>query len=482
MMKRRDFIEKISKAAAASACLGVGASVSCDGEKSSRPRGDRPNIILFVADNLGWKDLGCYGNKDINTPSIDRLAAEGVRFTNAFITAPSCSPSRASIITGQYPHTNGVVGLTHIYKRMMLSPFATTLADVLSDNGYVTGFEGKWHVSPYMPTSWFGYRERLSGMLPKDFFIESSDKAVKFIEENGDRPFYLELNYLDTHRDSHGEFHFADGFPVDTESIEIPDYYALPDWSEIRSDVAKYYSNTSQMDRKINEVLDKLEELGLAENTLVCFLSDNGAQFPGGIITLYDRGIGTPLLIRWPKAIPAGSVNDNLVSTADIMPTFLEAAGCPIPESVQGVSILPLTAAEDAGPVREAVFSEMTYHVDYMPMRAARTHKWKYIRNYSDDAIGLDQLAHVPWAHRLCELPDHGWLRPRVPEELYDLDNDPTEQRNLAEASEFKQDLEAMRAILDRHMRETNDPFLGKPFEKNYTGEGLTEAEGKQYF
>jgi arylsulfatase A-like enzyme len=457
--------------------------MSCGSKEPPRGLpGETPNIILIVADNLGWKDLGCFGNNDIDTPNIDRLAEQGARFTNAFITSSSCSPSRASIITGMHPHSNGVTGLTHIHKRLMLSPFASTLADGLSERGYMTGFEGKWHVSPYLPVSWFGYRERLSGMMPKDFHIPSSEKSVEFIERNKDRPFYLELNYIDTHRDAYGAFHFADGFPVDPENVEIPEYYALPDWPEIRADVARYYSNTSQMDKKIGEILDKLDVLGLAEDTLVCFLSDNGAQFPGGIMSLYDRGIGTPVVMRWPAQIPAGVVDDNLVSTIDIMPTLLDAAGCPIPESVQGKSILPLARGEGDGPIHEAVFAEMTHHVDHIPMRAARTRRWKYIRNYSDDAIGLDQLAHVEWALRLCELPNHGWIRPRVPEELYDLANDPTEQKNLALDPAYENDLESMRTVLDNHMRETDDPFFGKQFEKNFTGEGLVETEGKQYY
>jgi len=482
-MDRRDFIRTVSKMTTASFLLGVGQSISCSGGRPAGSGGG-PNIILLIADNLGWKDLGCYGNPDIGTPSIDRLAGEGMRFTNAFITASSCSPSRASIITGQYPHTNGVTGLTHIRKRLMLSPFATTLPEVLCASGFNTAIEGKWHVAPYLPTRWYGYRERLSGMLPKDFFITSSEKALRFIDENKDNTFYLELNYMDTHRDNYGEYQFADGFSVDPEEIAIPDYYVMPDWPEIRTDVARYYSHVSKMDMMIGEVLKKLDELGIAENTLVCFVSDNGAQFPGGIMSLYDRGIGTPLIVRWPGRIPAGIVNDDLVSTIDIMPTFLDAAGCAVPTGVQGESMLRLAAGDNDNDeaLREAVFAEMTYHVDYLPMRAARTKKWKYIRNYSDDAIGLDQLAHKEWAHRLCELPNHGWLRPRVPEELYDLENDPNEQLNLAEDSALAEELKMMRSILDRHMRDTRDPFLGKEFERNYSPEDAERRGEKPYF
>jgi len=476
-MKRREFIKTASKAAVA-ACLGAGPSISC-GRSRLPSSAETPNIILFVADDLGWKDLGCCGDRQISTPNIDRMAAEGIRFTNAFVAASSCSPSRASIITGQYPHTNGVTGLTHVRKRLMLSPFRATLPDALAGRGYNTGFEGKWHVAPYFPTGWYGYRERLSGILPKDFLIRSSDKALKFIEENRGNAFYLELNYMDTHRDDYGDFSFAEGFPVDPEKIAVPEYYALPDWPAIRTEVAKYYSNAAKMDAMIGQVLDKLDELGLSEKTLVWFVSDNGAPFPGNKMTLYDRGIGSPLILRQPGKIPAGTSNDSLVSTIDIMPTVLEAAGCPIPRGVEGKSLLPLATGRSGESFRDAVFAEMTYHVFYLPMRAVRTTKWKYIRNYSDDAVGLDQCAHMEWAHRLCELPNQGWIRPRVPEELYDLESDPNEQRNLVDNPVFRDTLDVMRQRLDNHMRETGDPYLGREFEKNYSAKGFGIEPGK---
>jgi arylsulfatase A-like enzyme len=481
-MERRKFLSSIAKATVASAFFGVGQCVSCSDAKRPSASAEQPNIILLIADNLGWKDLGCYGNEQVYTPNIDALAHGGIRFANAFIAAPSCSPSRASIITGQHPHTHGVTGLTHIRKRLMLSPFKRTLPEALAECGWHTAIEGKWHVAPYFPTSWYGYRERLSGVFAKDFLISSSDNALRFLEDNRDNAFYLELNYMNTHRGSSGEFYRPMSEFVSLESVDVPEYYALPDWPEIRDEVGMYYANVSAMDYLIGEVLAKVEQLGLAEKTLVCFVSDNGAQFPGGIMTLYDRGIGTPLIMRRPGRIPAGAINDNLVSTVDIMPTALDAAGCPISSGVQGRSVLPLATGTGDEPVHEAVFAEMTYHVDYLPMRAARTSRFKYIRNYSDDAIGLDQLAHKEWAHRLCELPNHGWLRPRVPEELYDLAADPTEQTNLAGMPEWSGELEKMRKILDRHMRETADPYLGKEFERNYSAEdSAAQSPGRYY-
>jgi arylsulfatase A-like enzyme len=433
---------------------------ACAGERQV-PTSDLPNVVLVVADDLGWRDLSSYGNPDVRTPHIDRLAREGVRFSRAFVPASSCSPSRASIMTGQYPHTNGVTGLTHLHLGATLSPFRSTLADHLAEAGHRTGIAGKWHVAPFLPSGWYGYDERMGGLV--DMWIRDAGPLLDFIRSHRARPFYLEINFMNTHRDDEGEFHFDPAFPVDPDAIQIPDYLHLPDWPEIRLELAKYYSQMLRMDAMLGEVLAVLDELGLAENTLVVFVSDNGPPFPGSKMTLYDRGIATPLIVRWPARVPAGQVRHALVSTLDILPTLLEAVGVVVPGTVQGLSFLSLLAEGATDSHREAVFAEMTHHVEYIPTRAVRTERWKYIRNHSDIAIGLDQLDHMEWAHRLCEEPDQPWKRPRVRDELYDLENDPTEQRNLVGDPRHAAILEEMRARLDTHMRESADPFLDAP-------------------
>lgn len=427
---------------------------------------DLPNVVLIVADDLGWLDPSSYGNPNLQTPHIDRLAEEGLRFTGAFVTASSCSPSRASIVTGQYPHTNGVTALAHLHLRATLSPFHDTLADLLSAAGYRTGLAGKWHISPFLPTGWYGYDERMGGVV--DMWIHEPDAILDFIRRSRGHRFYLEINFMDTHRDYAGNFDFDPDFPVDPDGLRIPEYMQLPDWPEIRLELAKFYSKAMKMDAMIGAVLATLDELDLAENTLVLFLSDNGPPFPGNKMTLYDRGIATPMIVRWPARLPAGRVRHALVSTIDVLPTILEASGRQVPDWVQGRSFLPLLAAGAADRHRDAVFAEMTHHVEYIPTRAVRTERWKYIRNYSDIAIGLDQLHHMEWAHRLCGRPDQPWKRPRVPEELYDLLVDPNEQRNLIGDPAGQAILEEMRRRLDAHMEETADPFLGAPFTRDH--------------
>jgi N-sulfoglucosamine sulfohydrolase len=422
--------------------------------------------VLITGDDLGWKDLGCYGNTDVATPRLDRLAREGLLFTRAFGAASSCSSARATFITGQYPHTNGVTGLTHAHPLRSLSPLHPTLPKLLRKAGFHTALEGKWHVSPYLPTSWYGYEERLSGMFSEDMWIRNSERTREFLHRNRAHRFYFEINYMSNHRDDSGDFDFVAGFPVDAQKLRVPEYLNLPDWPEIRADLARFYSQTAHMDHMIGEVLDTLDELGIAEQTLVVFVSDNGAPFPGSKMTLYDRGIGTPLLLRWPERIAAGKTADDLVSTIDLLPTVLDAVGVPSPEWVQGKSLLPLTRGKAAAPFRQAVFAEMTYHLDHIPMRAVRTAKWKYIRNLTDAPIGLDQLADEDWAHRLCERPEQPWKRKRVPEELYDLDEDPHEQRNLVNDPWARRFLGRLRAGLRQHMRNTNDPLLAASFER----------------
>ncbi len=482
-VNRRQFLRKSAKTALTAAALGPVATLgSCSpGSFSTDP--DLPNIIFMTADNLGIGDLSCYGNRDLKTSNIDSIAADGAQFQNAFVVSSSCAPSRASLVTGQYPHTHGVDALTHLKKTKALSPFHTTLPDLLKKKGYNTAIEGKWHISPYLPTSWYGYNERLSGIMPKDMVIKNTDKTIDFLKRNRNNRFFFQINYQNSHRDIHGEYQYDPDFPVDPKSITIPSYMNLPDWPEIREDIARYFSQNLRMEKMIGEVLQALDDLGLAENTLVMFLSDNGPHYPGMISTLYDRGTATPMLVRWPKKIKPGRKISHLVSSVDIMPTLLEAAGMEIPEDVQGKSFYPQLVDEKAPANRDAVFMEMTEHVRYIPCRAIRTDRWKYIHNYSNNAYGLDMNNHDEWAHRLCELPGQDWKSPRPEHELYDLKNDPNEVNNLAGNTRYRDTLESLQKRLKDFQKRTSDEYLGRPFTKDYDPEKYKPVEpGHEYW
>ncbi len=463
----RDLARRVARAALALWTL------ACGGEPPFADRGG-PNVVLITADDLGWRDISSYGNADVETPNIDRLAAEGMRFSRAFVVASSCSSSRASLMTGQYPHTNGVTGLTHRHPRAMLSPWHGTLADGLAAVGYRTGLAGKWHVAPYLPSSWYGYHERMGGLV--DMRITDMEPVLDFVRRQREGPFYLELNFMQTHRDDEGAFSFDPEFPVEPAAISIPSYLNLPDWPEIREELARYYSQMLAMDAMIGDLLGLLDEQGLGETTLVVLVSDNGPPFPGAKMTLYDRGIATPLVVRWPGRVAAGSERHALVSSIDLLPTILQAVGEPVAGDIEGRSFLPLLLGEVPDFHRDAVFAEMTHHVGYIPTRAVRTERWKYIRNYSDIAIGLDQLADREWAQRLCERPEQPWKRRRVHEELFDLTEDPHEQHNLARDADSVEVLEKMRDRLDIHMNQTEDPFLGAPFTYDHDPQSYESA------
>jgi arylsulfatase A-like enzyme len=340
---------------------------------------------------------------------------------------------------------------------------------LLAGAGYRTAIQGKWHLSARDDPEALGYHENLSDayeqLISNDLDVE---KSLAFIERNQGNQFYLEINSKHNHRLPNGEFEFDPDFPVDPDSLRPPDYWHLPDWPEIRLELAKYYSQTQRLDWIVGQVINKLNDLGLAETTIIVFLGDNGPPFPGAKMTQYDRGVGTPLIIQGSSIVRSVAPIEGLTSTIDLMPTLLEAAGVPIPDGVEGQSFLSLLTGRESNGAREAVYSEMTYHVDYLPSRAVRANNWKYIKNYSDNPVGLDECADKEWAQRLAESPDQPWLLPRVEEELYDLREDPNEQVNLVSDPDSAQVLAQMRELLREHMDATGDPFLDAPFTHDY--------------
>jgi arylsulfatase A-like enzyme len=312
---------------------------------------------------------------------------------------------------------------------------------------------GKWHVAPFKPVQAFGYQSRLC-----QAGINGPEPVNNFIRRHRRQPFFMELNFIQPHRLGDGSFRQDPDFAVDPASIRVPEYWRVPDWPEIREDVARYYSQIARMDRIIGQIVQRLDAEGLGENTLIAFLSDNGAPYPGCKTTCYDAGIGTPLILRWPGGLPAGRRVADLASAIDLMPTCLDAAGVAVPETAQGVSLLGLGRG-DTGPAHEEVFSEITYHVLYTPMRSLRTRRYKYIENLSDDPTMLDQNARFEWARRVAQEPGQTCCRPRPPEELFDLDSDPREQNNLAADPASAPIKASLRDRLHQWRQSTHDPF-----------------------
>jgi N-sulfoglucosamine sulfohydrolase len=449
---RRDFL----KACAASTLVGC-RDFSSDSSGSPGPR----NIVLVTGDDLGWKDLSSLGNPNIRTPNLDRLARGGVSFRNAFDVTSTCSSSRATYATGQYPHTHGVVGLVHRLPELSLPEGTPTLASHLRSAGLVTAIEGKWHVAfPTLPDR-YGYEEVLTSIAAQ--WIYDSDRTIDFLQRVGDRRFFLEINYMNPHRNYVERFEQHPEHPKDPAALVIPEWMHLPDVRGLREELAGYYSQIDRMDVLVGELVAALETRGLLDDTLLVFISDNGPPFAGNKLNLYDRGTGTPFFFHWPAGLPSGIERGDLVSSIDLMPTLLDVAGIAIPPNVQGRSLLPLLKDPTKKDDRGVVFGEMTKHqATPFPMRSVRTDRFRYIKNYSDEPVpieGEDQ----PWVAEVLamDLPGYRWRARRVPEELYDLATDPREQVNLVADERFAGELADLRARLDAHLEATSDAIRG---------------------
>ena len=335
-----------------------------------------PNILIIICHDLG-QQLGSYGDPSLKTYNLDRLAEEGVRFENHFCTTPTCSPSRGSIMTGRYPHTNGLIGLAH--RNFDLNEGEVTMAHLLKAQGYETHLFGLEHEAREPDIAKLGYeflhRKKDS---PRFRCAVVTPYLLEFLKaRNGkeERPFFGMTGYIETHSPYDQEGYTPD----DPKEVFIPPY--LPDTPKVRLNIAQFHGLIHAVDGCVGEILKVLEERGLAEDTWVIFTADHGIGFPRAKGTLYDPGLKTALIMRWPKGFAGGKVYTELLNNLDLLPTILEAVGAPIPENIQGKSFLALLQAREYRP-RGEIFAESNYHVTYNPMRAVRTSRFKYIRNF----------------------------------------------------------------------------------------------------
>jgi N-sulfoglucosamine sulfohydrolase len=424
------------------------------------------NILLIVADDLG-RNLGCYGEKVVRTPHLDALAASATMFDMAFASTASCSGSRSVIYTGLHTHQNGQYGLQHFFHHFMTHDHVETLPTLFNAAGYLTGIIGKVHVGP-------------DAVYPWTVREESSTRDVQWVADRAGaffrsakaskQPFHLTVGFMDPHRDSTRSGFANDQYPGAQEynpgELEVPGY--LTDLPAVREEMASYFGAISRMDLGVGKILERLEAEGLAEETMVVFVSDNGPPFLNSKTTLYDAGVRLPLIVRVPGWRAA--VNPTLVSFVDLLPTWLDFAGIRVGQSTRrGRSLLPLVSSDEIEPGWLEVFGSHTFHelTNYYPTRFVRTKRYKYHRNVCwklDFPFSADLYASKSWeATRnmgqvmIGKRSLAAYVR-RGPEELYDLQEDPLEVVNLAEAEpelvlEFRRKLEAWQ-------RNTEDPWL----------------------
>jgi N-sulfoglucosamine sulfohydrolase len=439
---------------------------------SSAALADTRNVLLIIADDQG-RDLGVYGNPVLQTPNLDRLAARGTLFTNAFATVSSCSPSRSVIYTGLYSHSNGMYGLAHDVHNQHLLPSVRTLPQFLKAAGYRTALVGKKHV---LPESALPFDEELAPERPGNRDVAfMADEARKFISGSAGTPFLLIVGYSDPHR-AQENFGNTRAWPriaratYDPAKVTVPAH--LPDLPEVRGDLAQYYESVSRLDSGVGLLLDALRETKHEGDTLVIYLSDNGRAFPGAKTTLYDEGIHLPLIVASPTQAKRGVRNNAMISWVDITPTILDWVRVPPPSGQQlaGRSILPILEQPDP-PGWDRVFASHGFHEiqQYYPMRALRTREYKYIVNLAaplEFPIAGD-IASSPTWQAIAARPSVGLgartvqaFLHRPAEELYDLRKDPQEVRNLAADPAQREVIERMRAEMAKFRSDTHDPWL----------------------
>jgi N-sulfoglucosamine sulfohydrolase len=381
------------------------------------------------------------------TPNIQLLADQGILFREAFSAASSCSPSRASFITGQWPHSNGMLGLAH--RGFALHDYGHHIVRTLRGAGYHSELIGEQHISE--DPGILGY-DRVH-QIARTNVETAAPVAVEFLRSGPPEPFFLSVGYFETHRS-----YFDPSSLRDTLYSQPP--MNLPDTIGTRYDMAAFKASARALDHGVGAVLMALVAGGLADNTIIVFTTDHGLAFPGAKATLSDRGIGVNLIIRGPHGFTGGRVIDSIVSQIDIYPTLCELAGVDIPDFVQGTSLMPLVRGE-VDSVNDAIFAELTYHAAYEPQRAIRTDRFKYVRYYLegtpvlanvDDSMTKDQMVRLGWADRPV---DH--------EQLYDLPLDPNEMRNVAGEAAYEAVRRELSDRLDAWMRDTGDPLLNGP-------------------
>ena len=460
VLDRREFLRGVGTAAV----LALGGSLKAAGLGDGRSRKEpqkRPNFVFFLIDDLGRQDLGCYGGMFYETPNIDRLAAQGMRFTDAYAACPVCSPTRASIMTGKYPArlrlTNYIPGArpgkllsAEYFHYMKLEE--VTLAEALKEGGYRTCFVGKWHLGdkPYYPekqgfdvnvagdssgappTYFYPYQRgnrSLPGLEkgePGEYLTDRlTDESLKLIAQSKDQPFLLYLSYYAVHIPLEAKKELIERYKAKAQRLGLPDkpHFATDeDWpktaagdekwrktlkTRILQDHAVYAAMIESVDASVGRVMKKLEDLGIADNTIVFFMSDNGGlataegqptcnlPLRGGKGWLYEGGIREPMIVKWPGTVKAGSTCDEPVISTDFYPTMLEMAGLPAkpPQHMDGASMVPLLRGT-GGPRRQAIYWHYPHYSNQggKPGGAVRAGDFKLIESYEDNRVELYNL------------------------------------------------------------------------------------------
>lgn len=448
-------------------------------EKTVIASKDHPNIILFVSDDHGKDALGCYGNPVIKTPNLDQMAAEGVRFNNAYCTSASCAASRSVILSGKYGHATGSYGHVHDYHHFSTYENVKSLPVLLEKTGYETARIGKYHVAP---ESVYHFNTVLQAD-PRNT-VEMANASVDVI--NSEKPFFLYFCTDDPHRghpfvsnpwntpntfgNKKGGYQGVTEVTYDPSEVIVPNF--LPDTKETREEIAQYYQSISRIDQGFGKLMEHLKNAGKLQNTIVFYISDNGMAFPGAKTTVYEPGIQLPCIIKDPtKKGNNGGVNNARISWVDLTPTILDMANVDYnAEEFHGKSFDKIIDQKEVTGWDD-IYASHTFHeiTMYYPMRVAIEKNYKLIWNIAwqlDYPFASDLWASSTW-QSVYRKKEKYYGKKTVEDylkhaefELFDLEKDPDEVNNLANNNAYQEVLEHMKAKLKNFQKTTRDPWL----------------------
>lgn len=452
-----------------SMCLGNQGALA-----ANKTENKKPNVLFIVSEDNG-PQLGCYGDKYAKTPTLDRLAEQGVRFQNAFVSYSVCSPSRAAFYTGLYPHQNGQVGLaTHKFEMYRQFPW---IGSYLKKDGYRIGHIGKIHVNPeetfrkdydYLDLKVFSFSKK--GRNVKEY----CKSAMKFINSD-DKPFYLTLNYADAHFPVHDQCFGLPEVPQTAQDVKPMPWIGV-DTPRLRKYIAGYYNCLNRMDTGVSMVLEGLRKSGKLDNTLIIYIGDHGAQFSRGKTSCYEGALKIPFIIYWKGHMKPGTVSKKLVNTIDILPTILKATGIDIPDYLPGKPLQGLMKGKEKRGGHEVMVGFTTGASPNLlcVQMSLRDKRWKLIKTlgYKDVNLcakayqnrlnqhfmgGVSQQEIETAGEQMVQIYNMYMRPPKY--ELYDLKNDPNEFHNLADKEKYEKKLTLMISKLDSWQKLYNDPF-----------------------
>jgi N-sulfoglucosamine sulfohydrolase len=419
---------------------------------------DKPNIIWIVCEDIS-PYLSCYGNKVVKTPNIDQLAKEGVRYTHVYTTAGVCAPSRSSIITGMYQTSigtqhmrtlNGAAGA----KYSPVPDYSAVIPD------YVKCFPEYLRMNGYYCTN---NEKQDYQFIPPVTVWDENGPAASWRNRPAGKPFFSIFNFFITH-ESQLFMRNNESLLVDTNQIEVPPFY--PDTKIVRHDMARLFSNIERMDAQVGELIQMLKDDHLYDNTYIFFYSDHGGALPWMKREVLERGIHIPLIVCFPHAKNAGTVNDEMISSVDFAPSVLSLAGVKIPSYMQGVAFLGLQ--KSTSPRRYIYAGRDRMDTEYDRVRAIRDKRYEYLHNYEPGKPYYQHIEYrlsIPMMKEILQLRDENkldsfqmaWFKTKPPEELYDIENDPNELHNLASDPNYQDKLAELRKAFNEWIKKVGD-------------------------